>query len=85
MVYNLPFEVERACRCSFLVRLNDGQLAYISNANMLMLANHPETPFQVMMRMDPKTHIERPWIVVARTEWTLGFKKPMFCPDERRF
>jgi hypothetical protein len=50
-----------------------------------MLANHPETPFQVMMRMDPKTHIEHRWIVVARTEWTLGFKKPMFCLDERRF
>ena len=83
--FELPFEVERACRCSFVVRLENEHHAFISNENLWTLMQNPGTPFQVIMRMDPRSCIEKPWIVVLKTEWALGFKKPMFGPDGHRF
>ena len=83
--YQLPFEVERSSRCSYVVKLDKDHYAFISNENLWTLMQNPDTPFQVIMKRDPRSRTERPWIVVLKTEWTLGFKKPMFGPDGHRF
>ncbi len=83
--YQLPFKVERSCRCSYVVSLDKDHQAFISNENLWTLMQNPDTPFQVIMRRSSRSGIEKPWIVVAKTEWTLGFKTPMFGPDGRRF
>lgn len=82
--FELPFEVERTCRCSFVVRLENGGHAFISNENLFYLAQNPGCKFEVINRnyRDGRT---QPWIMVCKMEWTLGFKKPVFGPDGRRF
>lgn len=76
--FELPFMISRACRCSFEVIMDNGKTAYISNENLLTLMNRPCTE---MMTVDRTTRdgIVQTWIVVAKTEWTFGFKKrPLF-------
>lgn len=82
--HKLSFEVERACRCSFVVRFENGEQAFISNHNLLTLMRDPNTPFNIIERMDSRTRMIRKWIVVLESNWTLGFKKPMFGPDGRK-
>lgn len=82
--HKLSFEVERACRCSFVVRLENGEQAFISNHNLLTLMREPNTPFHTIERMDSRTRMIRKWIVVLESNWTLGFKTRMFGPDGRK-
>lgn len=73
----LPFEVERACRCSFVVRLCNGEHAFITNENLLYMTEHPDADFQIVERLDSRG-ICRKWIVVAKIVWDFGFKKKRF-------
>ena len=82
--FELPFEVERACRCSFVVRLENGEHAFISNENLLRVMQNPTIPMNFVKKMH-RNGTEQTWIVVCKMEWTLGFKKPMFGPDGHRF
>ena len=81
--FELPFKLGRPCRCSFVVRLDDGRNAFISNENLFYLSQNPGCEFEVIDR-NYRNGRTQPWIVVAKTEWTLGFKKPMFGPDGHR-
>ena len=81
--YQLPFEVERPCRCSFVVRFKNGGHAFISNENLFYLSQNPGCKFEVINR-NYRNGRTQPWIIVAKTEWTFGFKKPMFGPDGHR-
>ena len=82
--FELPFEVERACRCSFVVRLENGEHAFISNENLLRVMQNPTIPMKFVKKMN-RNGIEQTWIMVCKMEWTLGFKISMFGPDGRRF
>ena len=82
--YQLPFEVERPCRCSFVVRLEDGGHAFISNENLVRLMMNPDTPMEFIKKQN-QNGPDQTWIMVCKMEWTLGFKKPVFGPDGRRF
>ena len=82
--FELPFEVERACRCSFVVRLENGERAFISNQNLFTLIRAPWTPFQVMKRTDHRTGIEQAWIMIQESKWTFGFKTRLFGIDGNR-
>lgn len=75
--YNLPFKVERPCRSSFVVRLVNGEHAFITNENLLYMTEHPDADFQIVERLDSHG-IGRNWIVVAKVVWDFGFKKKMF-------
>ena len=79
--YDLPFEIERACRCSFVVRLYNGETAFISNENLWTLMQNPNSQIQVIDHQDNRRDTVQKWIMVAKTEWTLGFKKRIFGPD----
>ena len=81
--YQLPFEVERACRCSFVVRLENEQRAFISNENLLTIMMNPNTPMKFIKKMN-RNGTEQTWIIVCKTEWTLGFKNLMLGPDGRK-
>lgn len=79
--FNLPFEVERACRCSFVVRLlNSGEHAFISNANLLAFMNDPYVQYEIIRRRDANG-LETNWIAIYSLD--LGFKKPIFSNRER--
>ena len=82
--FELPFEVERPCRCSYVVRFDKDRQAFISNENLFRLMMNPDTPMQFIKKKN-QNGIEQTWIMVCKMEWTLGFKKPMFGPDGRRF
>lgn len=82
--YQLPFEVERPCRCSFVVRLENGGHAFISNENLFRLMMNPDTPMKFIKKQS-QNDPDQTWIMVCKMEWTLGFKKPVFGPDGRRF
>ena len=79
--YNLPFEVERACRCSFVVRLVNGEHAFITNENLWALMQNPDSLKKVVEKMDPRTRNVQKWILVGKFEWSWGFKKKLFGPD----
>lgn len=79
--FNLPFEIERACRCSFVVRLNNGDRAFISNANLLAFMNNPQTQYELVCRRDSRG-IESNWIAIHVCSLDLGFKRPMFSIRE---
>lgn len=81
--YNLPFEIERACRCSFVVRLVNGETAFISNENLWTLMQNPDSQIEIIHHQDNRRGTVQKWIMVAKTEWTLGFKKRIFGPDGR--
>ena len=76
-VYRLPFEVLRAAQKSFYVRFNDGQEAFISNANFFTLMQNPDTPTMVVRTCDSQGRSTN-WVVVAKMTWDLGFKTPKF-------
>ena len=78
--YNLPFEIERACRCSFVVRIDNGEPVFITNENLLYMMEHPDANFQIVERCNSHG-FDSKWIEVAKTEWTLGFKNRIFGPD----
>ena len=82
--FNLPFEIERACRCSFVVRLNNGEHAFISNANLLAFMNNPHTLYEIIPRRDSRG-VELNWIAIHVCSLDLGFKKPIFLPTGERF
>lgn len=82
--FELPFEVERACRCSFVVRLKDGTHAFISNQNFFTMMQAPWTSFQVIKKRNVRTGIDQPWIMVQECRWTLGFKTKLFGADGSR-
>ena len=83
--FELPFEVERAARCSFVVRLQNGEHAFISNQNLFTMMRAPWTHFQVIKKRNSRTGIDQAWIVVEEIRWTLGFKARLFGPDGSRF
>ncbi len=77
----LPFEIERACRCSFVVCLNSGEHAFISNANLLAFLRDPYyTQYEIIRRRDANG-LETNWIAIYSLG--LGFKKPVFSNRER--
>ena len=83
--FNLPFEIERACRCSFVVRFyNSGEHAFISNANLLAFLNEPYIQYEIIPRRDSRG-VEMKWIAVVRCSLDLGFKKPTFSANGERF
>lgn len=80
---DLPFEIERACRCSFIVCFNNGEHAFISNANLLAFINNPYIQYEIVLRRDSRG-IETKWIAVYKCTIDLGFKKPISYYGERR-
>ena len=78
--FMLPFEIERACRCSFVVHLNNGERAFISNDNLLYLMQNPNARYEIVDRLDRSGSAQH-WIMVAKVVWTFGFKKCSFGPD----
>ncbi len=78
----LPFEIERACRCSFVVRFSTGEHAFISNANLLVFLREPYTQYEIVPRRDSRG-VETNWIAIHVCSLDLGFKKPMFSNRER--
>ncbi len=82
--FNLPFEIERACRCSFVVRFNNGERAFISNANLLAFMNNPYTQYEIVPRRNVNG-VEVNWIAIHVCSLDLGFKKPMFSSNRERF
>ena len=79
--FSLPFEIERACRCSFVVRFENDEHAFISNENLLYLAQHPGAQFEIVEREDHRNNMRQKWIMVAKTVWTFGFKGRIFKCD----
>jgi hypothetical protein len=79
--YKLPFEVERACRCSFVVRLENGEKAFITNENLWTLMQNPVSLIKIVEKTDPRTGAIQKWILIGKFEWTFGFKKKPFGPD----
>ena len=77
----LPFEIERACRCSFVVRFSNGERAFITNANLLVFLNHPATSYQIVRSFD-KRGIEMRWVAVYTLDF--GFKRPLFSATGER-
>ena len=77
---DLPFEIERACRCSFVVRFSNGEHAFISNANLLAFMNDSHTQYEIIRRRDANG-LETNWIAIYSLD--LGFKKPVFSNRER--
>lgn len=80
---DLPFEIERACRCSFVVRLNNGDHAFISNANLLAFLRDPYTQYEIIPRKDVRRGTETNWIAIHVCSLDFGFKKPVFSDRER--
>lgn len=81
---DLPFEIERACRCSFVVRFyNSGEHAFISNANLLAFLKNPYTQYEIIPRKDVRRGTETNWIAIHVCSLDLGFKKPVFSNRER--
>ena len=70
MTYNLPFEVVSACPKSFVVRLNGGAMAFISNECLYTLMRNPNAQYRVISHMVGNR--EMSWIEVA--VFTVGFK-----------
>lgn len=87
-IYQLPFELVRPCRCSYVVSFTndngDRQEAFISNENLFRLMMNPDTPIKLIPKKN-QNGTEQIWIMVCKMEWTLGFKKPIFGPDGYRF
>lgn len=80
MIYNeihLPFEVERPCRCSFVVRLSNDEHAFITNSNLFYMMQHPTADFHTIVKRDTRG-LDQKWIVVAKVIWDLGFKPKKF-------
>lgn len=80
--FNVPFEIERACRCSFVVRFNNGEQAFISNSNLLEFMKDPRIQYGIVLRRDARG-IETKWVAVHKYIVDLGFKKPIFHHGER--
>ena len=76
-VYGLPFEIESACRCSFVVRLENGERAFITNENLLYMMRFPHSEFR-LQEVCRNNSVPQKWIVVAKIVWDWGFKKRMF-------
>ena len=76
--FSLPFEVERACRCSFVVRFENEERAFISNENLFYLMQHPNASFVTVEHRDSRNDMITKWVMVEQAVWTLGFKTRMF-------
>jgi hypothetical protein len=75
MEVKLPFEIIRACRCSFVVDVN-GRNCFISNQNLLAFMQNPNVEWRTTERRDARG-IEMCWIEVREANWTLGLKIPL--------
>ena len=86
--FELPFKVERSCRCSYVVSFTEGEnkgtVAFISNENFFRLMYNPNLPVELIPRRNPRTGKELTWIMVPTMEWTFGFKARLFGLDGNR-
>ena len=78
--YNLPFEPIHESRTnkSVLVRFPDGEQAFISTANLLVLMREPSTPYRIIESPATDSKPSTRWVMLAKISWELGFKKTMF-------
>ena len=75
------FKLVRACRCSFAVRFENGEHAYISNQNLLYLMQHPDASFVTVERRDSRNGMITKWVMIEQVVWTFGFKTRLFGLD----
>ena len=75
--YELPFEVERACKSSFVINTGVGH-AFITNENLLEFLRNPATDYTIAELHLPNGQVQK-WIAVKT--FTLGFKKRLFGTD----
>ena len=79
---NLPFEIVRACRCSFVVRFKNGTTAFILNANLFEFLRNPRAEYEIVTRTDRRGK-DMLWVAVYRKTLDLGIQPRYFSFGER--
>lgn len=72
----LPFSIEGAARCSFIVKTHDDQHCFISNSNLFAMLKNPDTKYHIVDRTDSKGRVTH-WICIEQTICTFGFFKKL--------
>lgn len=80
MEVKLPFEIIRACRCSFEVEI-DGTTAFISNQNLLTFMQNPNVQYRIAEKNQGINVPANRWIMVCVARWELGLRRPMYLPN----
>lgn len=66
----LEFAFVRACRCSFVIRI-DGKEAFVSNHNLMVMMQNPTVEYKIKDVVDPHGN-HRLWVWIKEATWTSG-------------